>query len=107
MLLARHNLTDAQREQVKSILESRRESTQALAQRARTAHEALNAAITADAFNEGLIRSRAAEAASVDAELAVERGRVHADVLQILTAEQKAQLKELQAQRPERGHRPR
>jgi Spy/CpxP family protein refolding chaperone len=102
----RLNLTDAQREQVKSILEPRRESLQAHG-RARAAHEALMAAITAEAFNEGLIRARAADVALVDVEVAVERGRVHADVLQILTADQKARLKELQAARPGRGRRPR
>jgi Spy/CpxP family protein refolding chaperone len=107
MFLGRLDLTDAQREQVKSILEPRRESLQALHGRARAAHEALMAAITAEAFNEGLIRARAADVALVDVEVAVERGRVHADVLQILTADQKARLEELQAARPGRGRRPR
>jgi protein CpxP len=97
MLGPRLNLTDAQKEQVKNIAESRRDEWKALGDRARTAHEALHGAITADSVDEALIRQRSAEVAAVEADLAVAQARTHAEVFQILTAEQKEQVKAFQA----------
>jgi Spy/CpxP family protein refolding chaperone len=57
MLGPRIGLTDAQQAQIKSIADSHRDEWKALADRARTAHGALNEAVTADAMDEGLIRS--------------------------------------------------
>lgn len=89
-------LTDAQRDQIKTIAESHTEEWKALGDRARTAHLALNEAITADTLDEALIRQKSAEVAAVDADLAVARAHAHALVFQILTAEQKAQVKKMQ-----------
>ena len=107
----RLDLSDAQRDQIKGIVDSRREETNALADRARSGHEALQAAVTADTFDEGTIRARSSDVASVEADMAVARARLHADVLQILTSDQQSKLKELQAEmqarRPDRrppGH---
>jgi Spy/CpxP family protein refolding chaperone len=93
MLGRRLDLTDAQKDQVKAIADSHKDDWKALADRARTAHMALNAAITADAVDEALIRQKSAEVAAVDADMAVARAKAHAEVFQLLTAEQKAQLK--------------
>ena len=46
-------------------------------------------AVTADTIDEALIRQKSAEVAAVDADMAVARARAHAEVFQILTAEQK------------------
>jgi protein CpxP len=97
MLGPRIGLTDAQRDQVKAIADSHGDEWKALADRGRAAHEAVNAAVTADAIDEALIRQKSAEAAAVDADMAVARAHAHAEVLQILTADQKAQLKKMQA----------
>jgi Spy/CpxP family protein refolding chaperone len=77
--------------------------------RARAAHEALQAAVTAETFDEGTIRARHAEASAIEADMAVARARLHADVLQILTPAQRAELKEQQAERQQRrqAQRPR
>lgn len=96
------DLSDAQRQQVKAIADAHRDEWKALADRGRAAHEALQAAITADVVNESVIRERAAEVAAVEADAAVARAKAHADVLQLLTAEQKARLKELEARRATR-----
>lgn len=93
------NLTDAQRDQVKAIADSHRDEWKALGDRGRAAHEALQAAISADAVNESVIREKAAEVAAVEADLAVARAKAHAEVVQLLTSEQKTKLKELQARR--------
>jgi Spy/CpxP family protein refolding chaperone len=91
-------LTDAQRDQVKAIAASHRDEWKALADRLRTAHDALAAAVTADTVDETLIRAKSADAASVEADMAVARAHAHAEFAQILTAEQKTKLKELQTQ---------
>ena len=86
-------LTDAQRDQVKAIAESHKEDWKALADRARTAHKALNDAVTAEPINEALIRQKSSEVAAVDADMAVARARAHGEVFQILTAEQKEKVR--------------
>ncbi len=102
MLARELNITDAQKDQIKNIAESHREEWKALADRGRTAHEALRQSVTAETVDEGLIRQRSAEVAAVEADMAVARARVHAEVFQILTPEQKAQAKTLQSQAQER-----
>ena len=95
MLGRQLDLTDAQKDQIKTIADSHKADWKTLAERARTAHGALNQAVTADTIDETLIRQRSAEAAAVDADMAVARARVHAEVLQILTPEQKTKLQSL------------
>jgi protein CpxP len=99
MLGRQLDLTDAQKDQIKTIADAHKEDWKSLAERARAAHDALNQAVTADTVDETLIRQRSAEAAAVDADMAVARARVHAEVLQILTPEQKTKLQSLHTQR--------
>ena len=96
------NLTESQREQVKVIVEPREAETRAIGERAMAARHALHAATTSASFDEGLVRARAAELASVEADLAVSRARNYADVFQILTPEQQAKAKEISGSRPPR-----
>jgi Spy/CpxP family protein refolding chaperone len=102
MFGARLGLTDAQKDQVKTIAESHKEEWKSIADRARTAHAALEDAVTSDAIDEGLIRQRSAEVGAVEADMAVARARAFAEVVQILTADQKAQLKTMQAEMKKR-----
>ena len=98
MLAHELNITDAQKAQIKTIADSHRDEWKALGDRARTAHQALEQAVTADSVDEGLIRQRSAEVAAVEADMAVARARTHAEVFQLLTPEQKTQAKTLQSQ---------
>jgi periplasmic protein CpxP/Spy len=91
-------LSDSQRDQIKAIVASHRDEWKALGDRARTAHEALGAAVTGDTIDETLIRAKSADVAAVEADMAVARAHAHAEVMQILTADQKAKLKELRTQ---------
>ncbi len=91
-------LTDAQRDQIKAIAQAHNDEWKALGDRARTAHEALNDAITADTIDDGAIRQKSAEVAAIDADMAVARAHAHAEVFQILTPEQKTQVKKIQAE---------
>jgi Spy/CpxP family protein refolding chaperone len=103
MLGPQLELTDAQRDQVKAIAAAHKDDWKALADRERTAHDALNAAVTADTFDETLIRSKSADAGVVDADMAVARARVYGEVLQILTPDQKTKLKAMQAEMKNHG----
>jgi periplasmic protein CpxP/Spy len=101
--LQRLGLTAAQRDQVKSIVDSHADELKALAERGRTAHAGLREAVDADAVNDAAIRQKSAEVAAVQADMAVARAHVRAEVLQVLTAEQREQLKKLAADRAARG----
>jgi Spy/CpxP family protein refolding chaperone len=101
MLGPRLGLTDAQQDQIKAIAAAHKDEWKALADRGRAAHLALDDAISADPVNEALVRQKSAEASAVDADVAVARAHAHAEVFQILTADQKAQLKTMQAEMKE------
>ncbi len=96
------NLTDAQKDHVKAIADAHRDEWKSLADRERTARVALNDLVTADTIDEAAIRQKSAEVAAVDADAAVARAYAHAEVFQILTADQRAQLKTLQAEMKKR-----
>ena len=105
MLGPQLGLTDAQKDQIKAIAGTHKDEWKALADRERTARQALNDLVTADAIDEASIRQKSAEVAAVDADMAVARAHAHAEVFQILTSEQKAQVKKLQTEmRKHKGH---
>jgi Spy/CpxP family protein refolding chaperone len=103
MMIERLDLTTDQRDRVKQILESHREEQQAIGQRGMAARTALEAAITADTFDESAIRARAADVGAIEADVTVVRARVYAEVFQILTSDQQAKLKALQTEMRQRG----
>jgi protein CpxP len=94
----RLDLTDAQKTRLKEIVDSHRDELRTLADRMRTAHQALDTATTADSFDEATVRTRAAEVAAIDADLAVMRARVFNEAYQILTPDQQKQFKQLRAE---------
>jgi Spy/CpxP family protein refolding chaperone len=99
------NLTDTQKDQIKAIAGAHKDEWTSLADRERTAHAALNDLVMADTVDEAAIRQKSAEVAAVDADAAVARAHAHAEVSQILTADQRAQLKNLRAEmQKRRGH---
>jgi protein CpxP len=106
MIAVRLDLTDAQREQMRAVLESHRDEMKVLDDRSRAAHQALGAIVVSEVVDEATIRARSADVADVDADTAVGRARIHAEIWQILTPDQQAQAKRLQsdiARRQERG----
>src|SRR5262249_20354340 len=96
------NLTDAQQDQIKAIAATHKDEWKALADRARTAHQALMTVETADTIDETAIRQQSAAVAAVDADISVARAHAHAEVMQILTADQKAQLQQMKTQMQQR-----
>ncbi len=96
------DLTDAQREQIRGIVDSHQSAFKEIGDRLRAAHLGMDALVTADTVDEAAIRAKSAEVAAVQADAAVLRARVHQDVFSVLTAEQQAKAKELRAQRETR-----
>jgi Spy/CpxP family protein refolding chaperone len=96
------DLTDAQEAQVRSLAETHRAATSTLVERAATAQQALNAAVMSNTLDEAAIRARSAELAAVEADLTVARARLHADIVKILTPEQRTRLEEMRQRASER-----
>lgn len=82
------SLTDAQREQVRALAQSRREEGPALMRQLAEARQALMASAEGGAVDE----SKAAELGAAVSALAVMHARLHADAMAILTPEQKTEL---------------
>ena len=96
------DMTDAQRDQVQSIVSESREASQPLTDQLMTTRRALNDAVTAEVVNEGGIRALAGQLATLEGDLAVARAYVNAQIWQLLTPDQQAQLRELKADAEER-----
>ena len=97
------NLTEDQQQRLRSIAESHRDEMRAIAERNRPAHEALQQAITSGTVDEGTIRARSAEVAAGDADMAILQARIYSEAVQVLTPDQQAELKKLQAEMKEHG----
>jgi Spy/CpxP family protein refolding chaperone len=81
------DLTDAQREQVKSIRERHAERMTPLMERARTAREALDTAVLSG--NNANLQALSIEVGSAETELAYAQAQVQSEIFGVLTAEQK------------------
>ncbi|WP_396627375.1 Spy/CpxP family protein refolding chaperone [Luteitalea sp.] len=95
------NLTDAQEEQVRTIMQGHRDAGRALMQRAQASMDALRTA-TAGTIDEGAAAQQGQALGAVIADAAVLRGRVRSEVWAILTPEQQAEATKIQAERQAR-----
>lgn len=102
LMLGELDLTEAQREQVRTIMETRRAADEPLMERAQAARQALQTAIQTQPVDEATIRARSADLATIEADLAVSRARLQAEILALLTPEQRTELEQQQAQMRER-----
>jgi Spy/CpxP family protein refolding chaperone len=100
MMASRLELSDGQKDQIKSIAQSHAEEWKALLVREQQARQAQQAAIAASQFDEVTIRQRSAELAAVDADISVARARARGELQQVLTADQQAKLKEFESRGP-------
>ncbi|MGE0042897.1 MAG: Spy/CpxP family protein refolding chaperone [Vicinamibacterales bacterium] len=96
------DLTDAQRTQVKDIVDANKAAFDEIGQRMRTARQGLQKAIEASPVNEEAIRAASAAVAAVEADAAVLRANVHSQVFGLLSAEQLQKAADLKAQRETR-----
>ena len=100
--LGRLDLSDEQRDRVRTVIEENREAVGAQLSEMRAAREALATAVSSAEVDEERIRTLAAELARLTADAAVRRAQVYAAVWRILTPEQQARAEEIEAAREER-----
>jgi len=101
--LGQLDLSDAQKQQVRDIMQRHREQSRATMERLQQAMQAQRAAINQVPVNEAAVRQASASLAAVQADAAVEEARLHADIFSILTVEQQEKAKQLEAQARARG----
>ena len=97
------DLTEDQRAQLKQIAESHRDEFRAAGEKARAAHDGMQALMEADQIDENAIRAKSQEIAAAEAEVMILNAKVRQQSMQVLTSEQQAKLKELRANRPGPG----
>lgn len=88
----RLDLSDTQREQARDVLKSHKGEILAAIRQVRSSRSALRQAIDAERVDEGAIRGRAADLGRAEADAAVLRARIRAEILPILNDDQKRKL---------------
>jgi Spy/CpxP family protein refolding chaperone len=99
-------LSDAQKEQVQSVLTAEQERVAPLREKLAENRKALRQAAEAETFDEAAVQSLAATRASLEAEMLVAHARARNQIRTILTSEQRELAEKLKPSRHERrGHR--
>lgn len=84
------DLTDAQQAQVKDILAKEKPTIQPLLDQLKQAHQNMMALETTGTFEEAKVRALAAQQTQTMTELMVQKARIHNELFQVLTPDQKA-----------------
>ena len=92
------DLTDAQKDQIKSIMTTSREGNKSLRDQMHSIREQINAATEGGNFDENSIRQLAEQQGALHAKMVIERERVKSQVFNVLTPDQKAKAAEMKAQ---------
>jgi len=95
------NLTDAQHEQIKTIMQKERPVMKPLFQQSHQIEQQLSQ-YAEGTFDEGKVRALSTQKAQVEAELTVQKTRIHNEMFQVLTADQQSKMKEIEANRESR-----
>jgi periplasmic protein CpxP/Spy len=98
-MLKQLDLTADQHSQVKAIFEKEKPTMQPLMQQMRQNHSAMSALEASGTFDEAKTRALATQNAQTMIELQVEHARIKSEIMQILTADQKAKLAQIEANR--------
>lgn len=95
-------LTQPQKQQLKDIFAKNRPQSEPLMKQYAAERKAMRALIQADTVDEAAIRAQSTKISAIEADLAVHRAHVAQEIRSILTPEQLAKAKELQALREKR-----
>lgn len=96
------DLTSAQQDQVKAIWAKEKPALQPLMQQMRQFHSQMNQIAESGTFDEAKVRALATQQSQTMVELAVQHARIKSEMIQVLTADQKAKLAKFEAKRAER-----
>jgi len=91
------DLTQAQQDQIKAILDKEKSTVQPLMKQLMQAHQDLGKLDDSGTFDEAKVRAIVAQNTPALTELLVQKARIHAEIMQVLTADQKAKLAALKA----------
>jgi protein CpxP len=98
------NLTDAQQAQMKDILHKEHATMKPLMQQMHQTRQQLHQ-FAEGTFDEAKVRTLAMQQAQTQVELTVQHTRIHSELFQVLTADQQAKMKEVEANRAARMQR--
>jgi len=101
-MLKQLDLTSAQQDQVKAIWAKEKPTLQPLMQQMRQNHSAMSALEASGSFDEAKTRALATQNSQTMIQLQVEHARIKSEIVQILTADQKAKLAQMEANREAR-----
>jgi protein CpxP len=92
------NLTDAQKTQVKAIMDAERAATEPSRGKIEEIHKQIEATVTSGQFDEAQVRALAGQASQIMTDEMVEHVRAHAKIFALLTPEQRAKAQEMHKQ---------
>lgn len=95
-LAAKLNLTDDQKAQMKAIMEKEHPTMKPLHQQEHQIDQQLRQYVEGN-FDQAKVAALAAQKAQIQAQLTVEETRIHNELYQLLTADQKTQLKQMES----------
>ena len=101
-MLKQLDLTSAQQDQVKAIWAKEKPALQPLMQQMRQNQSAMSALEASGSFDEAKTRALATQNSQTMVQLQVEHARIKSEIMQILTADQKAKLAQMEANREAR-----
>jgi len=96
------NLTDDQRTQMKSIMTKEKPTLTPLFNQMATTRHQLRQLEMSGTFDEAKVRQLATQQAQTMTELTVQKARIHSELYQILTPEQKTKMTQMMQQREQR-----
>ena len=99
------NLTETQRDQIRTLRDAQRKDSQALREKMRTTRRQLREAMGADVPDEAAVRSAAGAVAALRADQAALQARARSQFMEALTPEQQARMKQARARASQRAMR--
>jgi len=100
------DLTDAQQAQAKEIMAKEEPAMKAYRDQLKQAHEQLWQIVQGGNFDEAKVRALASQNSQATTELLVLETRMHSDLYQILTPDQKAKMNKFMSRHSQRGANP-
>ncbi|MFY9559906.1 MAG: Spy/CpxP family protein refolding chaperone [Terriglobales bacterium] len=91
------DLTQAQQDQAKAIMEKEKPTIHPLMQQLMQFHKDMSKLEDSGTFDEAKVRALAAQSSQTMTELIVQKARIQAELMQVLTADQKTKLQQLRA----------
>src|SRR5271169_73390 len=95
------DLTDAQRTQIKQVMQKEHATMRPLMQQAHTMQQQLKQ-YSEGTYDDAKVQTLVAQQAQTLVQLKVQETRIHSEIYQLLTSDQQAKLKEIEANREQR-----